>query len=209
MLRLISNMSDAGRYAAAPVSMEVRNITALLEEIFTKAAALSERSGLHLQYSDIPEAVYTLVNPELLERAVLNVISNAVKFTPAGGTILAKLSRRGKKLCLSIQDSGTGIPEELRSTLFSRYTREPGLEDGRYGIGLGLVIIRSAAAQHGGTVLVDHPQDYGTRITLTLAIRPGSGTTVRSPFLKVDYAGERDHGLLELSDVLPAELYNH
>ena len=208
MLRLISNMSDAGRYAAAPVSMEVRNITALLEEIFTKAAALIERSGLHLQYSDIPEAIYTLLNPELLERAVLNAVSNAVKFTPTGGTIQAKLSRRGEKLCLSIQDSGSGIPEDLRSIVFSRYTREPGLEDGRYGIGLGMVIIRSAAAQHGGTVLIDHPQNCGTRITMTFAIRPGSGTAVRSPLLKVDYAGERDHGLLELSDVLPPELYH-
>lgn len=208
MLRLISNMSDAGRYAAAPVSMEVQNCPALLDEIFRKAAALVEHAGLHLEYTGIPEPIYTLVNPELLERAVLNAVSNAIKFTPAGGTILAKLSRRGKKLHLSIQDSGTGIPEELRSTLFSRYTREPGLEDGRYGIGLGMVIIRSAAAQHGGTVLVDHPQDCGTRITMTLGIQPGSGTSVRSPLLKVDYAGERDHGLLELSDVLPAELYN-
>ena len=207
MLRLISNMSDAGRYAAAAVSMEVHNGSALLDEIFRKAAALVERAGLHLEYTGIPEPIYTLVNPELLERAVLNAVSNAIKFTPTGGTVLAKLSRRDKKLFLSIQDSGTGIPEELRSTLFSRYTREPGLEDGRYGIGLGMVIIRSAAAQHGGTVLVDHPQDCGTRITLTLAIRPGSGTAVRSPLLKVDYAGERDHGLLELSDVLPAELY--
>ena len=208
MLRLISNMSDAGHYASSvSVSMEIRNISALLEEIFSKAAALVAGSGLSLEYAGIPEPVYTQVNPELLERAVLNMISNAVKFTAAGGNIHAKLTRRDKKLYLSIQDSGTGIPEELRSTLFSRYTREPGVEDGRYGIGLGLVIIRSAAAQHGGTVLIDHPQDCGTRITFSLTIRPGTGTVVRSPIMRVDYAGERDHGLLELSDVLPAELY--
>ena len=187
--------------------MEVRNISGLVNEIFTKAATLVQSAGLHLEYSGIPESIYSLVSPDLLERAVLNAISNAIKFTPAGGTIQAKLTRRERKLYLSIQDNGSGIPEELRSTLFSRYTREPGVEDGRYGIGLGLVIIRSAAAQHGGTVLVDHPQDCGTRITMTLSIRPGAGNTVRSPLLRVDYAGERDHGLLELSDVLPAELY--
>ena len=209
MLRLISNMSDADRYTVSRVSMDIQNGPALLDEIFRKAADLVERTGLHLEYTGIPEAIYILLNPELLERAVLNAVSNAVKFTPTGGTIQAKLSRRGGKLCLSIQDSGSGIPEDLRSTVFSRYTREPGLEDGRYGIGLGMVIIRSAAAQHGGTVLIDHPQNCGTRITMTFAIRPGSGATVRSPLLKVDYAGERDHGLLELSDVLPAELYNH
>lgn len=209
MLRLISNMSDAGRYAASgSVSMEVKNISALFDEIVTKAAALVEHAGIQLEYSGIPEPVYGLVNPELLERAVLNIISNALKFTPSGGFIRAKAQRRGNKLYLSILDSGSGIPESARNNLFSRHTREPGLEDGRFGIGLGFVIIRSAAQQHGGTVLVDHPADSGTRVTMTLAIRSGNADQVRSPILRVDYAGERDHGLLELSDVLPSELYN-
>ena len=209
MLRLISNMSDACYYAQAKsVTMEVKNVCALLDEVFLNASALVEQAGVHLKYSGIPEPIYTLVNPELLERAVMNILSNALKFTPAGGTIQAKLLSRGNKLYLSIQDNGSGIPEELRGTLFSRYAREPGLEDGRYGIGLGLVIIRSVAAQHGGTVLVDHPQNQGSRVTLSLSVRSGSADSVRSPVLKIDYAGERDHGLLELSDVLPAALYD-
>ena len=207
MLRLISNMSDADRYTAGPVSMEVRNIPAFLDELFQKTADLTERSGVHLTYSGISDAIYGLVNTEMLERAVLNIISNALKFMSPGGTIQARLSRQGQKLYLSILDSGSGIPESTRSDLFSRYTREPGVEDGRFGIGLGLVLIRSTAQQHGGTVLVDQPAQQGTRVTMTLAIRPGSSCNVRSPILKVDYAGERDHGLLELSDVLPAELY--
>ena len=208
MLRLISNMSDAGRYATTgSVSMEVKNVSAMLDEVFTKAAALVEQAGIRLEYIGIADPIYSLVNAELLERAVLNIVSNALKFTAAGGTIQAKAHRRGNKLYLSILDSGSGLPEHTRSNLFSRYTREPGLEDGRFGIGLGFVIIRSAAPQHGGTVLVD--QSGGTRVTLTLSIRPGSADQVRSPILRVDYAGERDHGLLELSDVLPSELYSN
>ena len=208
MLRLISNMSDAGRYAASgSVTMEVKNVSTLLDEVFAKAADLVEQSGVHLEYSGISEPIYSLVNSELLERAVLNIISNAMKFTPGGGHIHAKLLRRGSKLYLSILDSGSGIAESTRSSLFSRYTREPGVEDGRFGIGLGFVLIRSAAQQHGGTVLVDQPADCGARITMSLAIRPGSGNQVRSPILKVDYAGERDHGLLELSDVLSSDFY--
>ena len=208
MLRLISNMSDAGRYATTgSVSMEVKNVSAMLDEVFTKAAALVEQAGIRLEYIGIADPIYSLVNAELLERAVLNIVSNALKFTAAGGTIQAKAHRRGNKLYLSILDSGSGLPEHTRSNLFSRYTREPGLEDGRFGIGLGFVIIRSAAQQHGGTVLVD--QSGGTRVTLTLSIRPGSADQVRSPILRVDYAGERDHGLLELSDVLPSELYSN
>lgn len=207
MLRLISNMSDADRYTSGTASMEVKNIPAFLDEVFSKTAALVERSGVQLTYTGINDAIYGLVNTEMLERAVLNIVSNALKFMPQGGTIQAKLLRRGQKLYLSILDSGSGIPENARSDLFSRYAREPGVEDGRFGIGLGLVLIRSAAQQHGGTVLVDQPAESGTRVTMTLAIRPGASDHVRSPILKVDYAGERDHGLLELSDVLPADLY--
>ena len=107
----------------------------------------------------------------------------------------------------SVQDSGCGIEESFRGNLFSRYTREPGLEDSRHGIGLGLSLICSVAALHGGTVLVDHPLETGTRVTMTMAIRSGSSTTLHSPRIRVDYAGEWDHSLLELSDILPTSLY--
>jgi len=60
---------------------------------------------------------------------------------------------------------------------------------------------------HGGTVLIDHPRGKGTRVTLTLALRQNTEGSLRSPALRVDYAGERDHGLIELADCLPAELY--
>lgn len=209
MLRVISNMSDANRYASdSGVCQEVRDVCGILREVFAKAADLVGQTGVTLTYTDFPGAVYSLVDAEKLERAVLNIIGNSMKFTPAGGVIQAKLTHRGRKLYLSIQDNGSGIADALRGSLFSRYTREPGVEDGRFGIGLGFVLIRSTAALHGGTVLVDQPDGGGTRITMTLEIRPGAGNQLRSPVLRVDYSGERNHGLLELSDVLPASLYD-
>ena len=70
-------------------------------------------------------------------------------------------------------------------------------------MGLGMVLIRAVAAAHGGTVLVDQPEESGTRVTLTIAIRQGGDAMLRSNILRVDYAGEHDHTMLELSDVLP------
>lgn len=208
MLRVISNMSDASRYASDLGSrQEVRDITAVLEEIFSKASALVEHTGLTLEYTGYPESIYTLMDAEKLERAVLNIISNSIKFAPKGSTIQARLTRRNQKLYLSIQDSGDGIPQNLRSSVYSRYTREAGVEDGRFGIGLGMVLIRSTATAHGGTVLVDQPTGTGMRLTMSISIR-SVRTDVRSPMLRVDYAGERDHGLIELSDVLPSTLYD-
>ena len=68
-------------------------------------------------------------------------------------------------------------------------------------------IIRTAAAHHGGAVLIDQPEGVGTRITMTMSIRQSKQATLRSNVLRVDYAGERDHGLIELSECLPTELY--
>ena len=208
MLRIIGNMSDAGYYCAASPRQETQNVTSFLAEVFAKARELVEQAGLHLTYEGPQELVLSLIDGERLERAVLNILSNAIKFTPKGGYIDAKLVRRGKKLYLTVQDSGSGIPENLRSSIYSRYLRQPAIEDRRFGIGLGMVLIRSAAAQHGGTVLVDQPEGCGTRITMTLAIRQSTNTMVRSPGFHVDYAGGRDHSLIELSDCLPAAPYD-
>lgn len=208
MLRIISNMSDAERYCTDNTShQEVRDICGLLDEIFTRAITLVAQAGIQLTYTGISEPIYTLVDGEKLERAIFNILSNAIKFTPRDGSIQATLTRQGNKLYLSVQDSGSGIREDVRGTVFSRYTRQPSIEDGRFGIGLGMVLIRSAAALHGGTVLIDSPAEAGTRVTMSLAIRSGSGGLLRSPVFRVDYAGERDHGLLELSDTLPAAAY--
>lgn len=209
MLRLIGNMSDANRYAAeTSANMELRDVCGIFWEILEKAGILAEHAGIHLESTVYPEPVFTLVDPEKLERAIYNILSNALKFTPSGGIVRASLVRRGSKLCFCVQDSGSGIAENLRGGIFSRYTREPGLEDSRLGIGLGLLLIRSAATVHGGTVLVDQPQETGTRVTMTIAIRSGGDAILRSPRMRVDYAGEWDHSLLELSDILPTSLYD-
>ena len=206
MLRVVGNMSDAGHYKAASARQETVNICAEVEEIFRKAADLVAHTEIELHY-EVPSApVYCLADRENLERAVLNMISNAVKFTPRGGRIAASLTRRGDRLYLSVQDSGTGIAKGLEGDVFTRFQRQCCLEDGRFGIGLGLVLIRSTAAAHGGAVLMDSPDGVGTRITMSLAIRQSEGT-VRSRMLRVDYAGERDHGLIELSEFLPDALY--
>lgn len=209
MLRIISNMSDAYRYSQQVESQKaVTNITAVVREIFEKSADLLQHAGVQMNFENLKQDVFSLADREKLERAILNIISNAVKFAPKGSCINAQLSRRNNMLFLTVQDSGSGIAGEIRGNVHTRFLRQPGLEDSRFGIGLGMVMIRSAAAAHGGTVLIDHPQGCGTRITMSMAIRQDTDSMVRSSMLQIDYAGDRDHALIELSNVLPSTPYS-
>lgn len=206
MLRILANMSDAGRSTGLG-SMELRNIPEVISGIFAKAHHLVSLSGMTLQFRNLEESVLGLMDEASLERAILNILSNAIKFSPQNSVIHAQLTRHGRMLKLTIRDSGSGIARNLQDTLFQRYLRQPGIEDGRFGLGLGMVLIRRAAAHHGGTVLIRQPESGGTQICLTLPIRQESSGTLRTPRIRVDYSGEQDHGLVELSDCLPLSAY--
>lgn len=209
MLRMVSNMSDALLYTRpGAANLEYLEIPSFFDELFATASALLSRAGMTLQFSGLQETVYSMADREKLERAVYNILSNAIKYSPSGSILEARLTRRDKRLYLSITDCGSGIHHNISGDPYTYFQREPALEDHRSGIGLGMVLVRATAALHGGAVLIDQPKGSGTRVTMTLEIRQSKSTMVRSPVLRIDYAGERDHGLLELSDVLPAELYD-
>lgn len=205
--RIVCNMTDAIQYTNdQPPRMTCQDICAVLSEVFDHAVELAAQGGFHLTYSGPREPIICMISAERLERAIYNILSNAMKHAPKGSTIEAKLTHKGRKLYLSIQNSGDGIPNHLLGSLHSRYRRTPGIESQPTGLGLGMVLIRGAAAAHGGTALIDQPNGTGTRVTISLTIQT-TGDTLRSANLWADYAGERDHGLLELSDVLGDELY--
>lgn len=206
LLRLVGNMSDAGR-SPGNARMETADLTAFFDELFEKTAVFAQAAGIRLEYQGLSKPLLCLADRELLERAVLNLLSNAFKFTPKGGTVRVTLFAGGTSLRLSVWDSGPGIAQEIQGNLFSRYLRQPGIEDSRFGLGLGMVLVRSAAAAHGGAVLIDQPEGWGTRVTITVALRREKAEVLRSPTMRIDYAGERDHALTELSDCLPVSLY--
>ena len=202
--RIVGNMSDA--YGGLS-HQEYRDVPALVREIGEKAQTLSVYTEAALTCDVTAEQISCLVDAQELERAIWNLLSNALKFTPRGSSVTLRLFRRGKTLYLQIQDSGSGIAEAAIGNVFRRFQRQPSLEDSRMGLGLGMALVRSAAMHHGGTVLIDQPEGQGTRVTMTLPIPTGSHTVLRSPVLHVDYSGGMDHALLELSDVLAPEAF--
>ena len=208
LLRVICNMSDAQRYTDSSAgSLCLRNANALFREILDKAALLIKQTGIELRYRVPEEPIVCPLDEEKLERAIYNLLSNAIKASDRPAVLDAELRRKNNSLILSIRDYGEGFRRELLPTAYSRYQRQPGAEDPSFGIGLGMVLVRSAAAAHHGTVLIDHPADGGTRVTLSLKILPMRDATFRNNLVFFDYTGERDHGLVELSEHLPRDLY--
>lgn len=206
MLRIINNMSDAGRYTTAVPMLETLDVNAVLSELFDQAATLCEFAGVKLQFNGLPSPAHSLVDSDQLERCIYNLLSNALKHTPSGGSINASLTRKGNTLYLTVSDTGTGIDPEKTGNIFTQFLREPSLTDPVQGLGLGMTLIHAFAKAHGGTVLVASSPEKGFRLTLSLPIRLDTAL-LSSPRMRIDYAGERNHGLIELSDTLPHKLY--
>lgn len=207
ILRIVSNMSDADNYKnTRQFGMESVDFAALIAETMEKARSFLQDKGISLSYCAPDRPIIGLANAEKIERAVYNLLSNALKFSPVGSTIDAKLVQNGNRASFII--SNQNIEPVNDNSFWSRYRREPAIEDSRFGLGLGMTIVSSIASAHGGTVLVDHPTPLETRVTMTVAVVKNDSGTVSSPIFRIgDYAGGRDKCLLELSEILPANSY--
>ncbi len=140
-----------------------------LGEVLIEAAAelgpMAERHGLLI---NAEPAVVEGVRDEL-HRLVLNLLENAVRHTPPGTRVEASTESRGEDAVLIVQDSGPGVPIELRDRVFERFVR--GGRDSGKGSGLGLAIVRSVAQSHRGTVELETPENgVGTRFVIRIPL---------------------------------------
>lgn len=209
LLREIGNMSAAASYRQGRTyGKETKNIVAVINETMEKAQTLCNTSARRLVYTPLCQDIYCGVDTQMLERAVYNLISNALKFSPAGSPVAAKLTAAQDKLRFSVE-SEVADPALTQKDLFLRYVREADVEDGRHGLGLGIPLTQYAAFAHGGSLLMDHPKEGTVRFTLTLSTRSDKAPILSAPFPDFDYMGGWDHGLVELSDVLPSSAFEN
>ncbi len=140
-------------------------------------------AGLTLTAEPGPERVVVSGDGQQLERMLLNLLTNAVKFTPEGGSVAVTADVDGDEVVLVVRDSGIGIPETEQVQLFSRFFRATNATSRAIpGTGLGLAIVRGIAEQHGGAVEMRSREGVGTTVTVRLPVsgrNPGAAGTPR------------------------------
>ncbi len=143
---------------------------AIVENARDSVSEQAAEKQIHLQLQGC-EDLWLRGNAELLERAIINLLTNAVQYSPADSTVEVQVFRAGHLACLTIADEGSGIDPEELPHLFDRYRRQKRSEiSGIHGTGLGLSFVRTVVEKHKGEIAVSSQVGEGTSFTLKLPI---------------------------------------
>lgn len=152
---IIEDLMDVSRIIAGKAMIE-RNVVELgpiVNNVVATFRAVSELEGIDLSV-DIPaDPILVFADPIRFQQVGWNMLSNAIKFTPRGGSVHVSLSRRDTSAELRVRDTGRGMSSELLPHVFERYRQERSSDNTpQRGLGLGLAIVRHLVENHGGTI---------------------------------------------------------
>jgi two-component system sensor histidine kinase BaeS len=141
-----------GDAATAPPPLEALDLSAAIRAALDLAQPTLERAGLRLQV-DLPERLPARADPDALAQVLGNLISNAARYTPAGGTVTVRVERGASDLLISISNTGDGIPPADLERIFERFYRvEKSRDRALGGAGIGLAIVKQLVEAGGGRV---------------------------------------------------------
>jgi signal transduction histidine kinase len=170
---------EAGKMAADYAEVDLARLVRQVASHFESLA--QERQ---IAYSiETPEAVQAQVDPDKMQRILMNLLSNAFKFTPSGGRVRCALQVKGQPgyAVITVSDSGPGVPLHLRESIFERFFQAEESSTRRFGgTGLGLAIVKDFVELHGGTITVGESPEGGAMLTVELPLAAPPGATVRA-----------------------------
>ena len=168
LVRIVDDFLDLSRIERG---LELRISRARVEVAAAVNAAVEvfRRAGSHRVIVECPDALLAVdADADALDRILKNLVSNAIKYSPAGSAVhVAARARAGVAVEFSVHDAGRGIPPEALPRVFEPYYRAPGVGSAR-GAGLGLAVVKSLVDAHGGTIELESTLDHGTRVTFVL-----------------------------------------
>ena len=182
LLALIDDIIDLASIEAGYLTLEKEpvEIPEMLGAVITLTRERAQSRGLDLRLRCPPRIGAIEADGRRLKQALFNLISNAIKFTPPGGTIGIEAERSGGDLLLTVADTGIGIPEADQARVFEKFDR--GAKGS--GTGLGLSLVKTLVELHGGTVALASTPGRGTRVTCRLPAVPAAGISTPVPRLR-------------------------
>jgi len=181
LLELLNEILDLSKVEAGRMELELGD--ASLREALEHGVAMvrerASRQGLSLDVVVDPDVDVVVADPLRLKQVILNLLTNAVKFTPSGGRVEARARRVGGEVQVSVEDSGIGIAEDQLERIFESFQQGPRSVSGAAeGTGLGLTLSKRIVELHGGRLWVESRLGHGS--TFTFAI-PGAISTPSEP----------------------------
>jgi PAS domain S-box-containing protein len=174
LIRLINNLIDVTKIDAGYLELNLNNynIVSIVEDITLSVAEYIENKGITLLFDTDTEEKIIACDPDKIERIILNLISNAVKFTEIGGSINIFISDRCDNILISVVDTGVGIPEEKQKLIFERFVQvDKSLARAREGSGIGLSLVKSLVEMHEGKISVKSEAGKGSEFQIELPVR--------------------------------------
>jgi heavy metal sensor kinase len=164
---LLLARAEAGELQLAARTVDLSEMVRFLIEQMTPIAE-DKSISLHVQDDNVGQVIG---DSEWLERIVVNLLDNAIKFTPSGGRVTVTVSARGSQVALEVRDTGIGIPAEALPHIFDRFFRVDSSRSADVpGVGLGLTLVKWAVEAQGGSIQVESAPEAGTCFTVLMPL---------------------------------------
>lgn len=171
LIQLVNDLLDISRLERGRLTVAAKpiDLAELTREVLAETAVLVQEKGHRVSITGDASLPLALADPQLLRQVVTNLVSNAIKYTPAGGAIAVRIEPDGSGLRWSIRDSGIGIPPASQSKLFEKFYRAENVVTlETEGTGLGLYLVRLIMDQLDGKVWCESEEGAGATFFLTL-----------------------------------------
>jgi signal transduction histidine kinase len=174
MHNLVRNILDVAKLQAVgelPMHKAPMDLSQSVVQMVETMTPEAREKGITLHCAVAAKPLYILADLHQIERVLMNLISNAIKYTPVGGSVQVRTHHEGTYVTLAVQDTGYGIPADELPYLFERFRRLKQLEDKASGTGLGLTITKALVEQHGGEISVVSEAAVGSTFTVKFPLR--------------------------------------
>ena len=172
-LRLVNNMIDITKLDAGFLELALHNcnIVNVVESVTMSVAEYIKTKSIKLVFdTDIEDCIMSC-DPEKIERVILNLLSNSIKFTKPGGSMTVNMYDKGENIIISIKDTGIGIPSDKLGIIFDRFSQvDRSLTRNQEGSGIGLSIVKSLVELHKGTISVFSEYGKGTEFIIVFPV---------------------------------------